>query len=208
MTWNEFSQSFKLFFKAVDSGYMIKRWNKIEIWSIVSAMNVQCMIYSTITLGPRQKGYWEERICPYKISVYEHRSQTHKYVNTNANHRHSYTHPLTAWQSFLTMLNFALLNMAQDGSRIYMASVHFLDGWTLHTMRTFSRRVPRSLSHTVAQDWWPVLWFREGVLHKLLAWLVQWAAPLWPARHSGNYTPPGRVLGSIMLRIFWPDDFD
>ena len=92
MTWNEFSQSFKLFFKAVDSGYMIKRWNKIEIWSIVSAMNVQCMIYSTITLGPRQKGYWEKRICPYKISVYEHHSQTHKYVNTNANHRHSYTH--------------------------------------------------------------------------------------------------------------------
>ena len=25
------------------------------------------------------------------------------------------------------MLNFALLNMAQDGSRIYMASVHFLN---------------------------------------------------------------------------------
>ena len=73
-------------------------------------MYYECMIYSTVTLGPRQKGYWEERICPYKISVYEHRSQTHKYVNTNANHRHSYTHT-PAWQSFLTMLNFALLNM-------------------------------------------------------------------------------------------------
>ena len=91
-----------------------KRWNKIEIWSIVSAMNVLRM-YDIFNHYPwsQAKGLLRrthlplQNIClqaPFtNTQIYEHERQSQTLLHTHT--------LLPAWQSFLTMLNFALLNM-------------------------------------------------------------------------------------------------